>query len=235
MTRLLAVLALVATLAVACRSGSSEGDGGLYAVVGASDAKGFGADNPVQESWPQVLLHRDLPAGSGLMNVAVPGSTVAEALKRQAPDAAAADAKATFVWLSVDDLLHSVPPATYESQLRQLVHILRRGGHTRVLVGNTPPLDRLPAYQACRSSPSTCRYGQLPPPEVVDAAVQAYNAAIARVVRAEGAELVDLNAVAVRARQAGTDASLVSSDGFHPSTAGHKAIADAFAQVFSRK
>lgn len=235
MTRLLAALVLVALLAGACRSGSSEGSGGLYAVVGASDAKGFGADNPVNESWPQVLLHRDLPRGSGLMNVAVPGSTVAEALKRQAPDAANADAKATFVWLAVDDLLARVPPGTYESQLRQLVHALRRGGRTRVLVGNTPPLDRLPAYQACLASPSSCPYGTLPPPDVVDAAVQAYNAAIARVVRAEGAELVDLNAVGVLARKAGTDASLVSSDGFHPSTLGHKAIADAFAKVYSRK
>ncbi|MGI8684147.1 MAG: hypothetical protein ACR2MO_03465 [Acidimicrobiales bacterium] len=46
--------------------------------------------------------------------------------------------------------------------------------------------------------------------------------------------MVDLDAVVQAARAAGTDASLVGDDGFHPSTAGHKAVADAFAAVLQR-
>lgn len=50
-------------------------------------------------------------------------------------------------------------------------------------------------------------------------------------VRAEGAELVDLHAATMAARAAGTEAALVSADGFHPSTAGHRTIAEAFLDV----
>src|SRR5260370_13403585 len=52
------------------------------------------------------------------------------------------------VWLNVNDLLGGVPPDRYEAELLSLVRSLRGGGAT-VLVANTPPLDRLPAYLAC--------------------------------------------------------------------------------------
>jgi lysophospholipase L1-like esterase len=54
------------------------------------------------------------------------------------------------------------------------------------------------------------------------------------VVERHGALLVDLHAVGMAARVAGTEASLVSQDGFHPSTAGHAAVAAAFAEVLRR-
>jgi len=69
-----------------------------------------------------------------------------------------------------------------------------------VLVANTPPMDS--------AAPAT---------------IAAYNAAIARVVRAEGAVLVDLH-------RAGREAP--SRD--HPSPAGHRRIADVFAAALSR-
>ncbi|HET7487982.1 MAG TPA: GDSL-type esterase/lipase family protein [Acidimicrobiales bacterium] len=236
MRRTLAAVLLVAALAAGCTTGSRAGAAGpRYVIVGASDAKGFGADDPEQDSWPQLLLHHTFEPGSGLVNVAVPGDTVADALAHQDADAVNADAKAAFVWLAVNDLLHLVPPATYEQQLRRLVHDLRRGGRTRVLVANVPPLDHLPAYLACRNGGDCLVDGPLPPPEVVNAAVDAYNAAVARVATAEGADLVDLHAAGVAARRAGTEASLVSADGFHPSNAGHKLIADAFARVLETR
>jgi lysophospholipase L1-like esterase len=52
------------------------------------------------------------------------------------------------------------------------------------------------------------------------ARVAAYNAAIARVARAEGAELVDLHA-----------ADVAAPSRSHPSPEGHAAIAKAFAAV----
>jgi lysophospholipase L1-like esterase len=71
----------------------------------------------------------------------------------------------------------------------------------------------------------------MPPPEVIKAAVHEYNAATARVVRAEGAVLVDLHTAGQRAQARGGDVELFGADGFHPSTLGHRAVADVFAST----
>jgi lysophospholipase L1-like esterase len=70
---------------------------------------------------------------------------------------------------------------------------------------------------------------------VLNAAVDAYNAATARVTAATGAVLVDLHAAGLAARANGTEASLVSSDGFHPSDAGYSLVAKTFATAYARK
>jgi lysophospholipase L1-like esterase len=101
-----------------------------------------------------------------------------------------------------------------------------------------PPLDHLPAYRACvdastpREVASVCPGGdRFPPPEDLEAAVAAYNGAIADVAGQTGAVLVDLHAATTAARREGTEASLVSSDGFHPSDAGQELVAAAFARA----
>jgi lysophospholipase L1-like esterase len=62
----------------------------------------------------------------------------------------------------------------------------------------------------------------------VKSAVADYNAAIERVARATGAEVVDLRGVAVTK-------DLVSFDGFHPSTEGHRRVAQAFREALVRE
>ncbi len=67
---------------------------------------------------------------------------------------------------------------------------------------------------------------QLPVVRVAEirAVVTTYNAAIARVAKAEGATLVDLSK--------GRDLTkLTGTDGFHPSTAGHRLVAAQFARA----
>jgi lysophospholipase L1-like esterase len=161
---------------------------------------------------------------------------VAQALAEELPMALDQKPTVVTVWLNVNDIIAGVAPADFERDLGTLVHQLRRGGATRVLVANTPPLDHLPAYLACRPDPpasaAPCSLGTtLPPPDVVNQAVDDYNAATARVVAREGANLVDLHAVGLAARQAGIEDALVSRDGFHPNSGGHQAVATAFAQV----
>src|SRR5439155_9229033 len=106
------------------------------------------------------------------------------------------------------------------------------------------PLDDLPAYRACLPGAATtfsqCALGPglqgaVPAPAALNAAVDAYNAAIARVAPATGAVLVDLHAAGLAARQNGTEASLVGGDGFHPSDAGHALVAKAFATAYAGK
>ena len=71
----------------------------------------------------------------------------------------------------------------------------------------------------------------LPGPSVVNKIVDDYNDAVARVVKKQGAVLVDLHARGLDARAAGREADLVGSDGFHPSPAGHAAVAATFADA----
>ena len=196
----------------------------VYVAVGASETVGVGADDPATQAWPVVLQRRALP-DDRLTNVGVSGSTVQAALRTQLPAALAAEPAVVTVWLAVNDVITGVPVATYQRQLERLVHGLRRGGRTAVLVGNVPGLWRLPAYRAClpgQRSEVDCVLPFVPSEAEVRAQVGAFNRAIQSVVRREGARLVDLSGVPFGAR-------LTSSDGFHPSTAGHRRIAAAFA------
>jgi len=209
---------------------------GLYVAVGASETRGVGTDNPLRESWPQVLFGA-LPAGYSFVNLGISGATVAQALTDELPIAVALHPTLVTVWLNVDDLLSGVPASRYEADLFRLVAGLRATG-ARVLVANTPPLDELPAYLVCSDPahhPGSCDPAvprPVPGPATVDAAVDAYNAAIARVSAANGAVVVDLHALGLQARTAGTASSLVSADGFHPSDRGAAAVGDLFAATW---
>ncbi len=226
-------VALLALVASACSFSkpvvlpppADTGPAPVYVAVGASETTGVGSDQPLRDGWPRVLHRTALPPGSIFVNMGIPGATVAQALAEEVNQALASRPNLVTVWLNVNDMTNGVTPADYERQLDSLVKSLRRGGTIRVLVANTPPLDHLPAYQAGRL------FGGLPSPEVVNQLVADYNAAIARVVQRQGAFLVDLYAVGMAARAAGTEATFISRDGFHPNTAGHAAVAEAFAQA----
>lgn len=223
------ILALVVLLSGACRDdkpaapvaeGEREEEPIVYVAVGASETVGVGAGDPTL-AWPEVFRRRALPPDTVFTSLGVSGSTVAAALQQQAPRAVELQPTLVTVWLNVNDLTRFVAPETYESQLRDLVHRLRRDGETTVLVANTPALDRLPAVS---------RFGL--DPALIDGAVDAYNRAIERVVRDEGAVLVDLHAASLAARATGKEAGYISGDGFHPSAAGHEAAAEVFAAAY---
>lgn len=206
----------------------------VYAAVGASETTGSGADEPLRQAWPRVLYRTALPTSAVFVNLGIPGATVEEALDREVTPAVELQPTLVTVWLNVNDIMAGVTAAEFERDLGALVRTLRRGGATRVFVANTPPLDQLPAYLACQTGEIDCGLGEgLPSPDAVNELVDAYNAATARVAADEGAFVVDLHAVGLAARRSGTAASLVSADGFHPSAAGHAAVANAFAQALA--
>lgn len=204
----------------------------VYVAVGASETLGVGAKQSTTDAWTQVFYRTALPRAAVYYNFGVAGDTVSGAQTDQVPGALALSPSLVTVWLNVNDLLAGVPAAKYQGQLGHLVHDLRRGGEAQVMVANTPYLDRLPAYLACHGGP----VNQCPPlplaqldAAAINARVDEYNAAIATVVREEGAVLVDLHA---RGETPDTHPEWVSSDGFHPSTAGYAAIGAVFAERY---
>jgi lysophospholipase L1-like esterase len=216
-----AVAALAALAFGFARHGAGPAASGpppVYVAVGASESVGVGATDPSRDAWPRVLLRTALPAGTVFHDVAVSGATVSEALANQLPQALAYQPSIVTVWLNVNDIAAVEFPGDYETSLRALVHGLRRDGATRVYVADTPPIEALPVVT---------RLGV--PAALVRAVVDRYNAAIQRVCASEGAVLVGLHDIAEKAIADGTFASLVAADGFHPSTAGHAAVAAAFA------
>ena len=234
--RLAIVLVGLMVIAAACTRSRPEvlpppadtGPPPVYVAVGASETTGVGSDQPLRDGWPRVFHRTALPPGSVFVNMGIPGATVAQALAEELNQALAARPNLVTVWLNVNDISRGVGVAEYERQLDTLVRALRGDGSTRVLVANTPPLDRLPAYEAGRL------LGAFASPAAVERQVEAYNEAIARVVERQGAHLVDLHAVGMAARAAGTEAQMISRDGLHPNTAGHAAIAAAFADALRR-
>lgn len=215
------------------------GPGPVYVAVGASETAGIGADQPLREGWPRVLFQTALPPSTTFVNMGIPGATVAQAIRDELPMAVELRPSLATVWLNVNDILAGVGVDRFEREMDTLLRTLRRDGATRVLVANVPPLDRLPSYLACRPAPPTgsgpCRLPATPPPPpVVNGLVEDFNAATARLADRHGAHVVDLHGVGMAARATGSDAALVSGDGFHPSTAGHAAVAGAFADVLRR-
>ncbi|MGI8609574.1 MAG: SGNH/GDSL hydrolase family protein [Candidatus Dormibacteria bacterium] len=207
----------------------------VYAAVGASETVGIGAEHPTSDSWPQVFYRTALPQTAVYYNFGIPGDLAMTATTDQAPEALGQEPNLVTIWLNVNDLLAGVSASRYEVYLGQLVHGLRRNGAATVLVANTPQLDRLPAYLACHGGPvnekiqcSTAPAAQLPP-AAVNALVDQYNAAIARVVIKEGAVLVDLHA---QGEVPDIHPEFVSGDGFHPNAAGYRAVAGAFADAY---
>jgi acyl-CoA thioesterase-1 len=242
--RLLTVI-VVAVLLAGCADAPSRKAAApkpvTYLAVGASETIGVGADNPTEQAWPKVFF-ASLPPGSTYTNVGVSGTTVARALTEQAPEAERVKPDLVTVWLNVNDILRFVPDTTYETQLQDLVHRLRRGGQAKVLVANTPDVSELPIVKACLTAEPPAGAPPCPIPAafrgpsilgLVNSTVDAYNAAIARLVTAEGAVLVDLHAAILASRAAGTEAALSSADGFHPSTAGHAAVAAEFTKALA--
>ena len=181
-----------------------------YVAIGASDAAGVGARNPERDGWP-VRLHERLPARSTLVNLGVPGSRLGQALEQQLPVAVGLQPDLVTVWLAVNDLTADVPLERYAADLDLLLASLDETGAT-VLVGNVPDLALLPAFRGVDA-------------RLLQARVDAWNAAIAQVVGRHGAILVDLRALSHEQAQ---HPEYVAADGFHPSSEGYGRLAELF-------
>lgn len=227
---------------VALSPGSIPGPPVRYVSIGASETDGVGTDDPFRDAWPRVFW-RSLPPGSTLFNFGVAGSTAAQARREQVAEAVEVEPDVATVWLNVNDLVRGVPPTRFGRSLRAIVHELRGAGETTVLVANTPRVDLLPLYLACRAPNGTYRAplgnvvvcppdleSDFPPPSTVQRAVRAYNLQISRVAGKEGAIMVNIRALG---RVQVEHPEFIAADGFHPSTEGAVVVAETFAKALT--
>jgi lysophospholipase L1-like esterase len=185
-----------------------------YVAIGASDAYGVGTSDPDRTSWPTELSNAFGP-DVHLINLGIPGATVAQALQDELPIAQESQPDVITVWLAVNDLVDHVPLATYSQQLQSLLSALRQHTHARIFVGNVPDLTLLPFFSN---------------DDLVALATQVreWNSAIAATCVAAGAHLVDLFS---QWNELADHPEYISDDGLHPSNIGALRLAEIFAQA----
>jgi lysophospholipase L1-like esterase len=186
-----------------------------YVAIGASDAVGIGAANPESDGWVP-RFGAQLGPNVRVVNLGVSGSTLSQALQEQLGPALDAQPDVVTVWLAVNDLNAGVPLEQYAADLDTLLGQLD-STHARVLVGNVPDLASLAGYRGLD-------------PNQVRAVVDGWNGVIADSALRHGDTLVDLHA---HWQELAAHAEYLSSDGFHPSSAGYQALADVFAAALT--
>lgn len=210
----------------------------VYAALGASETAGVGLNDTAlleRYSWPQLFFNTAFPRAATYYNFARPGDTTAAALQDQVPQALAVHPDVVTVFFNIDDLVNGVSAAAFAANLDTIVRTARRNGQARVLVANAPSIDNLPALRACYGAGDgsvRCPVPAgvaIPARDVVDAAVNAYDEAIATVVAREGATLVDLRAHSDELTSHPED---VAPDGLHPSALGDQMIAQLFTSAY---
>lgn len=181
----------------------------VYVAIGASDAVGVGAAEPAREGWVPVL-HGRLPEGARLVNLGISGSLLRDALVQQLPVALDAQPDLVTVWLAVNDFNARVPLEQYSADLDHLLARLHAETNARIVVANIPDLERVPVYQAI-------------PRALLQAEIARWNATIGEVAARHGAVVVDLFP---HGPELTGHPELVGLDGFHPSAAGYRRLAE---------
>jgi acyl-CoA thioesterase I len=151
----LSLLLLLSVTLAACGSSTTPGasqragvnaPGMTLVVMGASDAFGIGTYDAENENWPAQLASV-LPQPTHLVNLGVPGATLAQAQQEELPIAVSQRAQVVVIWLAVNDIINDTPLALYSSELRATLATLRtESPGTHVFVGNVPDLTHLPYF-----------------------------------------------------------------------------------------
>ncbi len=181
----------------------------VYVALGASDAVGVGADHPASEGWVP-LVAEGLPSHPNLVNLGISGATLNDVSSQELPIAVDAQPDWVTLWPGVNDLRHGVNLDEFIHELNAIVDQISQRTAARIILVNIPDLRSVPAFNSLN-------------PIALDGTVREWNIAIADAARAHHATLVDLYANSAEVTGHPED---VSSDGFHPSTAGYKRIAD---------
>ena len=183
-----------------------------YAALGASDAVGVGAD-PLENGYVWLVQdwletrYDSVP----LLNTGIPGATADVILVLEVPAALVHEPRIATLWTGPNDLTSGRDANDFDRNLDDILRILADQTNARVFIANVPDLSVLPKYVST------------PDPDVTPARVAQWNAIIAARAAQRGAVVVDLFNTPLA-----YDPVYTASDGYHPSNAGHRLIADTF-------
>ena len=153
-------------------------------------------------------IERQRP-GSEITNTAIGGSTAADVLRLQVARLSERPADLVLLCVGGNDVVRGTSPAAFGATYRMLVEaILARAPHASLVALGVPDISISPLF------------GDRP--ALVRALANADDRAARAAVRAAGGRYVDLFAFTHRQRD---PATFLSEDRFHPSDAGHAAIA----------
>lgn len=216
MKRLLLLLCVIGF--IAC-GGGSGGDPIQYAALGASDVVGVGA-TPLTNGYVYLIedsIQQQRGEGVDLLNLGIPGADIGT-IKNVSVEILKRSPTPNLITLSTgaNDVIGGADPTKFEQDLNTLLTDLRSiAPNATIAVATIPDLTQVP------------RFREKPDRDVTESRLQSFNAAIARQARSHNALIVDLYSAPL-------NDSLVSDvDGFHPSDAGHRAIANAFLAVLA--
>jgi acyl-CoA thioesterase-1 len=218
MTRLSFLIVFFFSLVSGC-GGGSDGDSIHYAALGASDVVGIGA-TPLTNGYVYLIgdsVEQQRGETVHLENLGIPGADVGtirkvsiEILKRSATP------NLVTVSTGANDLIQGDAVASFEQDLQRLLSDVRSlAPNSTIAVATIPNLLEVP------------RFRENPDRDVTENRLASFNAAISRQATAANAQLVDLYSVPL------SDSLVSEIDGFHPSDAGHRVIADQFLAVLA--
>ncbi len=184
----------------------------IYLALGGSDVIGVGA-TPLTEGYVY-LLNQDLQqriAGTFLITLSVPAAQV-DTLNEQVRLAKhfRGEVDMATVWVGANDLVRGGDPSRFQSDLRVLLRSLQSSVSTIVVIANLPDLSQLPVFRGA------------PNPAVTLERVKAFNHAIEVEAPYVNASIVNVFA------EASPDDFAFDEDGFHPTKAGHRHMANVF-------
>jgi lysophospholipase L1-like esterase len=191
----------------------------VYLAIGASDVMGVGA-MPLTEGYVYLVsqdLEQRIP-GTFLINLGIPGARI-DALSEQVRLARhfGGEADVATVWIGANDLVHGMDPSRFQSDLRQLLRRVQSSLSRVVVIATLPDLTQLGAFAST------------PHPAVTLARVKAFNRAIE--VEAPYVSASIVNAF----HDTSPDDFAFDADGFHPTKAGHRRIADLFRKTIAER
>jgi lysophospholipase L1-like esterase len=196
-------------LSLAACSRNPSGRAEVYVALGASDAVGIGATRPTEEGWVP-LVRASLPGDPRLVNLGISGATLDAVIAQELPVLEDIRPDVVTIWVGVNDLRAGISLATFTEELDSLLGRVAATGPTKVAVLNVPDLQQVPDFQG--HDPTT-----------FDAEVRRWNATIADIAARHDARLVDLYGQSLELNE---HPEYISIDGFHPSSAGYRRIAD---------
>jgi lysophospholipase L1-like esterase len=199
--------------------GSSDGNSIHYSALGASDVVGIGA-TPLTNGYVYLIedsIEQQRGESVHLTNLGIPGADVG-AIREVSVAIMKRSATPDLVTVSTgaNDVIQGSDAASFENDLKGLLSDLRAiAPSSTIAIATIPNLTEVP------------RFRENPDPDVTSNRLSNFNAAIRRQAAAYNALLVDLYSVPL------SDSLVSEIDGFHPSDAGHRVIADQFLTVLA--